>query len=246
MNIEKGRSPQNLFLASLPVGDLAVLQPSLIATELKQGTLLHEAGEPITSVYFPSTGMISLLAIMEDGTAIETATVGRQSVVGAMTGVGLNFASTRAVVQLAGKGLKISAPLFQSAVNRSTILRDTIIRHKEGLLIQVQYTAACNSLHTVEARFCRWILQTRDHADGDEILLTQEFLAEMLGVRRTTVTLVARTLQAAGLIRYHRGHIEILDRAGIEHISCECYRSIHHKMDQVFTRNMPVSDFGRR
>ena len=97
MNIEKGRSPQNLFLASLSIGDLAVLQPSLIATELKQGTLLHEASEPITSVYFPSSGMISLLAVMEDGTAIETATVGRQSVVGAMTGVGSNFASTRAM-----------------------------------------------------------------------------------------------------------------------------------------------------
>jgi CRP-like cAMP-binding protein len=234
---EKAGSPrENLLLGSLSSSDFAMIQPWLSATALKQGTLLQEAGEPVESVYFPHSGMLSLLAVMMDGTAVELAMVGREGVAGAMTGVGLNQAISRTVVQLPGHGSRISAQHFRNAVGGSASLRDLIIRNNEGLMAQVQYTAACNSLHTVEARLCRWILQTRDRADSDEIPLTQEFLAEMLGVRRTTVTLVAQTLQKAGLIRYRRGHVTIVDRARLEESSCECYRSIREKTAQIFPK----------
>jgi CRP-like cAMP-binding protein len=225
---------QNLLLASLSDSDFALLQPGLIQTELKQGTLLHEANDDIETVYFPQTGMVSLLAVMEDGTAIEVGTTGRRGVVGAMTGIGFNRASTRAVSQLSGKGSKISASKFETAVRNSPSLRELIIRHKESLLVQAQCTAACNSLHEVEARLCRCILQSSDHIDSDEVNLTQEFLAEMLGVRRTTVTLVAQSLQKDGLIRYKRGRIQILDRAGLEKKSCECYRTIRNRTAEIF------------
>jgi CRP-like cAMP-binding protein len=232
---ERAGSPrENFLLASLSNSDFALIQPWLSAIGLKQGVLLQEVDEPIESVYFPYSGMLSLLAVMTDGTAVELAMVGREGAAGAMAGVGLNRAISRTVVQLPGHGSRISAQHFRNAVGQSNTLKDLIIRHNEGLMAQVQYTAACNSLHTVEARLSRWILQTRDRADGDNIPLTQEFLAEMLGVRRTTVTLVAQTLQKAGLIRYQRGHVEIIDRAALEESSCECYRSIRAMTDQIF------------
>jgi CRP-like cAMP-binding protein len=224
---------QNLLLASLPASDLALLKPGLVQTELKQGTLLHDLNDDIETVYFPQSGMASLLAVMADGAAIEVATVGREGIVGAMTGIGFNRASTRAVVQIHGHASKISARLFEAAVRQSATLRELIIRHKEALLVQVQNVAACNALHKVEARFCRWILQSSDHLKNSEINLTQEFLAEMLGVNRTTVTLVAQTLQKAGLIRYKRGHILIVDRAGLEDMACECYRTIQERVAEI-------------
>jgi CRP-like cAMP-binding protein len=233
----KAGSPrENRLLASLSNADFAMIQPWLSATVLKQGTLLQEAGEPIESVYFPHSGMLSLLAVMADGIGVEIAMVGRESTAGAMAGVGLNRAISRTVVQLPGHGSRISVPHFRNAVDQSNALKDLIIRHNEGLMAQVQYTAACNSLHTVEARLCRWILQTRDRADSDDLPLTQEFLAEMLGVRRTTVTIVAQTLQKAGLIRYHRGHVQIVDRVKLEKSSCECYRSIRERTAQIFPK----------
>ena len=226
-------SRQNLLLASLSDGDFAILQPGLMQTELKQGVLLHELNDDIDTVYFPQSGMASLLAVMEDGTAIEIATVGRQGIVGAMTGIGFNRASTRAIVQLPGKASRISAKQFERAVRQSSSLRELIIRHKEALLVQVQNIAACNSLHKVEVRLCRWILQSSDHVESDSIDLTQEFLAEMLGVSRTTVTLVAQTLQKAGLISYTRGRIKITNRAGLEKMSCECYRTTRERVVEI-------------
>ncbi len=234
--VKAGSPRENLLLASLSNADFAIVQPWLSATVLKQGTLLHEAGEPIDSVYFPHSGMLSLLAVMTDGAGVEIAMVGRESIAGAMAGVGLNRAISRTVVQLPGHGSRITAQHFRTAVGQSNTLKDQIILHNEGLMAQVQYTAACNSLHKLEARLCRWILQTRDRADSDELPLTQEFLAEMLGVRRTTVTIVAQLLQQSGLIRYHRGHIKIVDRAGLEKSSCECYRSIREKTAQIFLK----------
>ncbi len=234
--VKAGSPRENLLLASLSNSDFAIVQPWLSAMALKQGTLLQEAGEAIESVYFPHSGMLSLLAVMTNGIAIELATVGRESAAGAMAGVGLNQAIARTVVQMPGHGSRISTQHFFNAVSGSDSLRDLVIRHNEGLMAQVQYTAACNSLHKLEARLCRWILQTRDRADSDDLPLTQEFLAEMLGVRRTTVTIVAQLLQQSGLIRYHRGHIKIVDRAGLEKSSCECYRSIREKTAQIFPK----------
>ncbi len=174
--------------------------------------------------------MVSLLAVMRDGEAIETATVGSEGVVGAMAGLGLHITLTTApVAQTPLVASRIAAPAFRRAVEASTALRDLIVRYNEALLAQVQMTAACNALHSLESRLARWILQTRDRIDTDAIPLTQELLSEMLGVRRTSVSEVASKLQAANLITYNRGVITIGDRQALERASCECYESIKTK-----------------
>jgi CRP-like cAMP-binding protein len=226
-------SRRNRLLATLPSADLTLLSPHLKDVVLEQGFVLQEQGESIKEVYFPIEGIISLLAVMRQGDAIETATVGREGAVGLLSGLGPRRSHTRAVVQVSGTALRIQASLFRKAAEGSPAIRDIIGRYGEMLLIQVQQTAACNALHDVEERLSRWLLQARDRVDGNIIRLTHEFLSQMLGVRRPTVTVVARMLQQAGLIRYHRGHIEILDRPGLEARACECYRAIRRQIDEV-------------
>jgi CRP-like cAMP-binding protein len=211
---------------------MALLQPHLKEVELKQGTMLHEQGESIERVYFLNSGMVSLLAVMQQGNAVETATVGREGAIGAMSGLGPRRAFTRGVVQMPGTASQIQTAKFQSIVSASQAIRDIIVRHNEVLLAQVQQSAACNALHEAESRFCRWLLQSRDRSDGDIVPITQEFLAQMLGVRRTTVTLVAQSLQDAGLLRYRRGRIEILDRNMLEERACECYDVVRRTIEQ--------------
>jgi CRP-like cAMP-binding protein len=228
------RERGNLLLAALRAEDVALLTPHLKDISLPQGEILHEQGERIEHVYFPQSGLISLLAVMRQGEAVETATVGREGVVGAMSGLIPKNASTTAVVQVAATAARISVPRFQSAVGKSERLRDLIVRYNESLLVQTQQTAACHALHDVEARLCRWLLQTQDRIESNRIPLTQEFLSQMLGVRRTTVTLVARALQQAGLIRYQRGQIEVTNRKGLEETACECYLAHRRQREQVF------------
>jgi CRP-like cAMP-binding protein len=224
---------RNRLLAALAPADLALLTPHLKDFPLEQGTVLQEQGERIDQVYFPHEGMISLLAVMQQGEAIETATIGREGAVGSLAGLGTRRSHTRAVVQVAGTASRIAAGRFCKAAGESQAIRDSIVRYGEMLLIQVQQTAACNALHDVEERLSRWLLQARDRVDGNTIALTHEFLSQMLGVRRPTVTVVARMLQDAGLIRYHRGHIEIVDRPGLEARACECYAVIRQQIDKV-------------
>lgn len=229
---------RNRLLAALRPAEIALLQPHLKELQLEQGIILQEQGERIDRVYFPNSGMISLVAVMEQGNAVETATVGREGAVGAMSGLGPRRAFTRAVVQMPGIGLQITTPKFQSIVEQSPAIRDIVVRYNEVLLAQVQQSAACNALHEAEARFCRWLLQSRDRSDSDIVPITQEFLAQMLGVRRTTVTLVAQSLQDAELLRYRRGRIEILDRPGLEQRACECYRVVSQELEQY----LPVAE----
>lgn len=212
----------NQVLAVLSPADFALLSPHLTTLSLDQGHILAEAGDEIEHVYFPHTGMISQLAVMRDGRAIETSIIGREGVAGAMAGLGLHVALVRFVVQLPLTLSQISAVQFRKAVTASDALRNRCILSNEVILAQVQITAACNAVHSIEQRFCRWILQSREYCDDDVVPLTQEFLAEMLGVRRTSVTDVAQKLQAANLIRYRRGVIEIVDKRGIETAACEC------------------------
>jgi CRP-like cAMP-binding protein len=226
-------SRRNRLLAALPLADLALLTPDLKEVHLAQGIVLQEQGDRIDDVYFPNEGIVSLLAVMQQGEAIETATIGREGAVGSLAGLGPRRSHTRAVVQVAGTASKISAARFCKAAAHSAAIRDSIVRYGEMLLIQVQQTAACNALHDVEERLSRWLLQARDRVDGNTIRLTHEFLSQMLGVRRPTVTVVARMLQDAGLIRYHRGHIEIVDRRGLEARACECYAVIRQQIDKV-------------
>jgi len=222
-----------MLLAALPPADLALLIPDLRPIGLTQGIVLHEQGEAIDEVYFPNDGIVSLLAVMRQGNAIELAVIGFEGAVGALSGLGPRHSHTRAVVQVSGHGQRIPAARFRKAAEQSEAIRNIIVRHGEMLLIQVQQTAACNALHPVEARLCRWLLQAHDRLESNLIQLTHEFLSQMLGVRRTTVTVVANSLQLAGLIRYRRGQIELIDRDGLEARACECYQAIRQQIDQV-------------
>jgi CRP-like cAMP-binding protein len=230
------RNGQNRLLASLVPADFALLAPHLKEVSPKQGVFLQEAGDPIEQVYFPQSGMISLLAVMEAGNAVETATIGREGAVGAMSGLGARTATGRAVVQVMGVTARITVARFIEAVNLSPALRDLVIRYNDVQMALVQQSAGCNALHHVDSRLCRWLLQTRDRSDSDVLPLTQEFLSEMLGVQRTTVTMLARELQDLGLIHYRRGRIEIRDRSGLERKACECYDVVRRKTDEVFTQ----------
>jgi CRP-like cAMP-binding protein len=213
---------RNLLLASLPAKDFALLAPQLKDIVLEQGAVLQEQGERIDQVYFPHDGIVSLLAVMRQGDAIETATIGYEGAVGSFAGLGMRRAHTRAVVQVRGSASRIAASRFRKVAEESEAVCRIVVRYGEMLLIQVQQTAACNALHPVEGRLSRWLLQTRDRIESNTIKLTQEFLSQMLGVRRTTV--VANMLQQADLIRYHRGQIEIVDRLGSRRESANATR----------------------
>jgi CRP-like cAMP-binding protein len=216
----------NKLLSTLPRDRLDLLAPHLSTKQLAQGLVLLEAGEEFDRVYFPHNGMLSLLVVMSDGKGIEVATVGREGVVGAMAGLGLYRSLVRVVVQLPMAATMITASQFRKAVDSSGEVRNLCLGYNEVLLQQARVTAACNAVHPVEARFCRWLLQSADRAESDTVQLTQEFLAEMLGVRRTSVTEVASTIQKRGAITYSRGVIQIVDRAALERLSCECYRTL--------------------
>jgi CRP-like cAMP-binding protein len=225
-NSSAGLSLDNKLLASLPHDHFDRLLPHLSAVSLQQGIVLFEAGDEVDQIYFPHYGMLSLLAVLRDGKAIETATVGREGVVGAMAGLGLYKSLVRVVVQMPLACSKIAATHFRTATAASDPIRNLCIRYNEVLLSQARVTAACNALHPIEARFCRWLLQSADRSASDTVALTQEFLAEMLGVRRTSVTEVASKVQNAGVITYSRGVIKILDRPALMRMSCECYETL--------------------
>jgi CRP-like cAMP-binding protein len=221
-----GSPLDNRLLASLPRAGLEELMTHLLTKELAQGLVRTESGEEFDQVFFPHSGMLSLLVVMEDGKAIETSTVGREGVVGAMAGIALFRSSVRVVVQLAMTCSVISASQFRRVVTSSDSIRALCLRYNEVLLMQSRVTAGCNARHTVDQRFCRWLLQSSDRAESDTVALTQEFLSEMLGVRRTSVSEVANKLQKAGLISYSRGTIKIQDRPKLEGMSCGCFRRI--------------------
>ncbi|MBC7584215.1 Crp/Fnr family transcriptional regulator [Tardiphaga sp. vice304] len=216
----------NQLLAALPRDHFALLATHLTTVTLSQNLVLAETGDEVDQIYFPHNGMLSLLAVMRDGKAIETATVGREGVVGGMAGLGLYISLVRVMVQLPMTASKISSTHFRKAVAASEPLRNLCIHFNEVLLTQARITAACNALHPVEARFARWLLQSAERAESATVGLTQELMAEMLGVRRTSVTEVAGKLQAAGIISYSRGVIKIIDRAALENASCECYATL--------------------
>ena len=222
----------NRFLAALPAHDFSLLAPHLRTITLERGVMLHDVGEDIEHVYFPITGMVSLVAVMQSGATVETATIGRGGIIGASAALGARSTFGRAIVQLSGSAAWLSAAQFHAAANECQAIRDLVVRYNDLLLAQVQQSVACNALHALESRLCRWLLQTHDCVDGDAIPLTQEFLGQMLGVRRTTVTIAARLLQSAGLIRYRRGLIHILDRAALEEVACECYAVVRDNLDK--------------
>lgn len=224
---------KNRLLASLSPADFALLSPQLTLIEMEKGRLLCDPGDPIETIYFPHDCVISLMTLMENGTAIESATIGREGAFGLMAAIAPRQSMSRAIVQVPGRASRIASTAVAEVVKRSPALATLIDRHNDALFGHAVQSVACNALHSVEARFCRWLLSCRDRIDSDTVSLTQEFLADMLGVQRTTVTAVAGSLQTKGLIRYRRGIVDILDRAGLEQAACECYGSVRRTYERL-------------
>jgi CRP-like cAMP-binding protein len=219
------RSP-NRLLAALPATDFEQIRPYLQTAELPPEAVLVRAGEPLTHVFFPHSGVISLVVSLTSGEAVEVGMIGCDSVYGAMASLDGRISLTDAVVQLPGITSTLEAGRLRAAVDQSIAFRTTLIRHEQALFAQAQQTGACNASHSVEARLARWLLRMYDLSGDDTLHLTQEFLAQMIGVQRNSVSIVAHRLQQAGIIRYSRGLVEILDLKALNGISCECYAAV--------------------
>ena len=226
---------QNSLLECLPAEDYALIAPHLLLIDLERGRLLYDPGDPVDQAYFPHDGVISLMTLMENGAAIESTTIGPEGALGLMAAVTPRQSLSRAIVQTPLRAARISAERLHEVWLRSAALRDLVDRHTEALYGHAIQSVACNALHSVEARFCRWLLTCHDRISTDTIALTQEFLADMLGVQRTTVTAVARSLQDKGVIRYRRGVVDIIDRGALEALACECYGVIRRTYDRLLS-----------
>jgi CRP-like cAMP-binding protein len=224
---------RNRLLASLRSEDLASLSRHLREVPMAQGQLLEERGERADVVYFPQSGMISLIVEMPEDRTVEVGTVGSEGAVGVTVGLGSRISSVTALVQVSGSALCIPASRFHAAAAQSQPLRDLIVRYTELQMGQIQQTAACNALHDVASRLCRWLLQTSDKINDDTIPFTREFLGKMLGVQRGTITVAATKFEAAGLIRTHRGRIELLNKKALRKQACSCYDFMARHIDRL-------------
>ena len=226
----------NRLLSALPTEDFGHISSKIAHVELERGHLIYEPGDPIESIYFPDAGAISMMTLMRNGTAIHTAMIGREGALGLNAAIGPRESMSRSVVQVSCEAWRISASILNEIYQHRAPLRAMIDRHTEALFGHAIQSVACNALHAVEARFCRWLLSCDDLIDDKTIHVTQEFLADILGVQRTTVTAVARALWGRRLIRYSRGVIYLLDRPGLEALACECYDSVR----QGYKRLLPA------
>lgn len=223
----------NSMLASLPHDEQAALAGHLKEVSIPAGTALQEEGVEIEYVYFPTRGMVSVLIATLAGDLIETALIGKEGVVNSFAGIGLHQGFNRAVMQVSGSALRMETAAFTKMLHSQPKFRSFIDRYHAFLLIQSQQTAACNLLHPIEARLCRWLAQVRDRVETDSFDLTQEFVAQMLGVSRPTVNLALSQLKAGNLIKTHRRSIEITDADGLEESACECYMLLKAKMKEI-------------
>ncbi len=225
--------PRNKLLAKLPREELEVVSPDLDPVQLPLKMVLHEPFESIEHVYFVERGVVSMVNEPESGDIIEFATIGPEGMVGFPILLGTSSVPSRAIAQIPGDALRMRAPDLERALPRTPTLHKLLMRYLMALLNQVAQSTSCNRLHEVQERCARWLLQTHDRIEGDTFPLTQEFLSQMLGVHRPTVTLAAAMLQKAGLIDYTRGKIRIADRQGLEAASCSCYRLIRSEYDRL-------------
>jgi CRP-like cAMP-binding protein len=222
----------NRIVAALPREEYKRLLPYLEPVSLSFKKCLYQSQAVIEHVYFPNSGVVSMLSVMEDGSTVEVATVGNEGMVGIPVLLGADCAPVETLVQVPGDAMRMKADVFKSQVIPSSPTHNLLLRYTQALMSQMSQSVACNRLHSVEERCCRWLLQTRDRVESDEFPMTQEFLASMLGVRRASVSEVAAILQKAGLIRYQRGKMKIIDQEGLESGSCECY----HLIKQEYAR----------
>jgi CRP-like cAMP-binding protein len=223
----------NLLLGALSKDDFALLKPHLAEVRLVQKAVLQEAGSPIRHAYFPVDGMISLLATFDTGEAIEIAAIGCEGAIGTKLGFHPQLSFARAIVQLPGTAFKIEVERFQEAALKSLAITHVSTCANEVMAANLQQSAACNALHGVESRLARWLLHARDRFGSDDLPLSHEFLSQMLGTRRTTVSLTAHTLQAAGMISYKRAKVKIEDREALEAISCDCYNAVRRNVELI-------------
>jgi len=233
---------QNRLVAAMPADVLERIQPRLERVPLALGKVIYEADETLTHVYFPTTAIVSLLYTMENGSSAEMGVVGCDGVVGIAVFMGGDTTPNRAVVQSAGHAYRMELKDFRDEFRRVGELHRLLLLYTQSLLTQMSQTAVCNRLHSVEQQLCRWLLLSHDRLESDELIMTQELIANMLGVRREGVSVAAHRLQGAGLIRYKRGHLTILDRPGLESEVCECYQVVKTECDRLLSYQLKSPD----
>jgi len=224
---------RNQLLAALPKTEWQRWFPHLELIDLQLGQVLYESGAHMRHVYFPTSAIISLLYVMEDGASAEIAVTGYEGVVGISLFMGGESTTSRAVVQSAGKGFRLRAQMMKDEFNRAGPVLHLMLRYTQALITQMAQTAVCNRHHSLDQQLCRWMLLSLDRLQGTELVMTQELIANMLGVRREGVTEAALSLQKIGLIRYARGHISVLNRVGLEQRTCECYAVVKREYDRL-------------
>ncbi len=223
----------NHLLAALPPSDLARIEPGLEHVRMHLGEVLYEAGGHLQHVYFPMTSIVSLLYVMEDGSSAEIAVVGNEGILGISLFMGGETTPSRAVVQSEGHGYRLKSQLLKQEFSRFGPLMRLLLRYTQALITQMAQTAVCNRHHSVDQQLCRWLLLSLDRLVGTELMMTQELIANMLGVRREGVTEAAGKLRDAGIIEYSRGHIKVLDRSHLERRVCECYAVVKKEFDRL-------------
>lgn len=223
----------NCLLAALPEAERQRWWPQLEAVNMPLGQVLYESGRTLSHVYFPTSSIVSLLYVMENGASAEIAVVGNEGIVGISLFMGGESTPSRAVVQSAGRGFRLEAQCMKDEFNRAGPVLHLLLRYTQALITQMAQTAACNRHHSLDQQLCRWLLLSLDRLEGSELVMTQELIANMLGVRREGVTEGALKLQHAGLIRYARGRISVLDREGLERRTCECYAVVKTEYDRL-------------
>lgn len=233
MSRDRHNSIKNRLLTALPKEEYQRLLPYLETVSLTFKQIIYTPNEPIEYVYFPNSGIISLVNITEDGGTVEVATVGNEGMAGIPVLLGADRMVGQALSQIVGDAVRMKADVFKRDVTPNSALYNLLLRYTQALMNQLSQSVACNRLHCVEERCCRWLLLCQDRVQSNQFLLTQEFLSQMLGVRRASISEVAATLQKAGLIRYNRGKITICDRPGLESASCECYHIVKKEFDRL-------------
>ena len=227
---------RNHLLAALPQAEWQRWLPQCESVQMPLGQVLYEPGDTLSHAYFPTTSIVSLLYVMENGASAEIAVVGNDGLVGISLFMGGESTPSRAVVQSTGEGIRIPAQLIKDEFNRSGAVMQLLLRYTQALITQMAQTAVCNRHHSLDRQLCRWLLLSLDRLPGNQLVMTQELIANMLGVRREGVTEAAQKLQDAGLIRYARGHITVLDRPALESRSCECYAVVKKEYDRLLPR----------
>ncbi|SFQ04441.1 cAMP-binding domain of CRP or a regulatory subunit of cAMP-dependent protein kinases [Nitrosomonas cryotolerans] len=232
---------QNYLFKALPVHELEQLRPNLELMSLPLGTVLYESGCKLSHVYFPTTAIVSLLYITENGSSTEIAIVGNEGLIGLALFMGGETMPNTSVVQSGGFAYRMKGDLLKRAFNSSIAIRHLFLRYTQALITQMTQTAVCNRHHSIEQQLCRWLLLSFDRLSSNELIMTQELISNMLGVRREGITEAARKLQNAGLIEYHRGHITLLDRLELEHAVCECYQVVKEEYDRLLPDKSPFN-----